>query len=242
MGDSKQQAYKNDFEKFLAHTNEKKILLSEIVSEIEKRQVKSMLDIGAGNGLLSIPLSKHVVEYLAVEPTDSFVETLKSAGLETIHGSFPMSIVKRFDMVLTSHSVSFLRDRVEAFVRSAFEHVNESGVLLIVTYSGKEGPWGELIRKLDQEQSPIEFIEYKELLTLVETIGKVDVRKVKTTVETDTLEDMIDALTFIASNGIPELKAQFLMKKEQIVDFLGSYKKGTGYVFPFLHYFVVVSK
>ena len=65
--------YKNDFEKFLSHTDEKKVLLDEISKEIEKHKTESLLDIGAGNGLLSIPLSKKVESYLAVEPNKKFV-------------------------------------------------------------------------------------------------------------------------------------------------------------------------
>ena len=59
-------SYRPDFEFFLTHTDEKEIILSEIEKYIDKYKVKSLLDIGAGNGKTAIFLKKNVSRYLAL--------------------------------------------------------------------------------------------------------------------------------------------------------------------------------
>jgi SAM-dependent methyltransferase len=242
MSEMYQQAYKNDFEKFLSHTNEKEMLLEEILHEIEKHNAKSLLDIGAGNGLLSIPLSKRVERYVAIESKKSFVEKLQKAGLEVIHDSFPCTVQEQFDIVLSSHSLSYSKDNFEPYVRSAWERVTEGGELLIITYRGEEDDWTLLMKGLDEDPIDRNKLGYANLLALVKSLGKVELRKVKTIAKADSLEDMIEALSFVASDGIPEKKKKFLENHLKLQQLLAAYKVDNGFEFPFWHYVISTSK
>ena len=72
-----EEQYIKDFETFLKHTDEKEVLYQALAEEIKSNHFSSILDIGAGNGDLSLPLSKLVNRYLAVEQKPKYVQRLK---------------------------------------------------------------------------------------------------------------------------------------------------------------------
>src|SRR3989344_2336155 len=112
-------SYSQSFEKFLSHTDEKKVLLSKIEKIVSHLRAQSILDIGAGNGLISIPLAKKVGEYLALEQNNKFYKILSQAGLSVIPETFPTPALPPkhlFDLVLSSHSISYEPELLEPFV------------------------------------------------------------------------------------------------------------------------------
>lgn len=239
----KQNAYKNDFEKFLAHTNEKEILRDEIIQEIKKRKAKSLLDIGAGNGLLSIPIAQVVDRYLAIEPKEVFVKTLKAAGLDVIHDRFPTILEDQFDFVLSSHSIKYDKALFEPFVRAAWKCVAPNGALVIITYRGQEDDWTRLMDALGENPTDRNRVGYNGLIMLLNDLGEVKTKKIKTTVRTDTIDDMIDALALVAANGVPERKEEFMKKRTKLEKILrSSYTKNSGFEFPFQHYIISTLK
>lgn len=235
--------YKNDFEKFLSHTDEKQVLLSSISGEIEKYKVKSLLDIGAGNGLLSVPLSEKVENYLAIEPHQSFAAKLRAAGLEVIENVFPLKVPGTFDMVLASHSISYERDSFEPFVKEAWRSVKSRGIFLIITYRGQEDDWTQLMKSLGGNHEDPNRIGFNQILVLLSPLGKLRTRKVITKVRTKSLDDMVQALSFVASNGDPRRKIEFIKNKPRLEKILKQkYQDEDGYSFPFQHFFIITQK
>lgn len=235
--------YGSDFEKFLAHTDEKQILLEEISKEIEKYDVKSLLDIGAGNGVLSIPLSKRVENYLAVESNKNFVAKLRKAGLAVREGNFPLVISRSFDMVLASHAVSYLKDLFEPFIYEAWKSVNPGGVFLVITYRGQEDDWTRLMRELGENRENPNRVGFNSIIELLASLGEVKMRKAITKVRTENIEYMLFALSFVASDGEAEKKEAFLQKQAQLCKILDSrYKDAEGFFFPFQHFFIIAKK
>ncbi len=120
-------SYGGDFEFFLQHTTEKNVLFREIKKEIEKHPVQSLLDIGAGEGSLSIPLSKAVNEYLAVEMKPEFAQKLQKAGVTVIESEIQKATISnQFDTVLMSHSLYF-REDYRGFTEKAWSLVKPGG-------------------------------------------------------------------------------------------------------------------
>lgn len=235
--------YESDFEIFLSHTNEKQILLDEIFKEIEKNNIKSVLDIGAGNGLLSIPLSQKVTNYLAVEQNANFVEELLRAGVRVIKGIFPVELDEIFDMVLVCHSIEYAKDLFEPFIRRAWELVKPGGMFLLITYRGQEDDWTRLIKDLGDNRESENRIGFNQIVGLLFSLGEVQTRKVITHVKTEKLDDMIQALTFVASDGRSERKDKFLKNKLRLEKILArKYHHQDGYSFPFQHFFITTMR
>jgi len=244
-------SYINDFQKYLSHTDEKEIFLDEITKEIKKYEVHSLFDIGAGGGLLSIPLSKKVGRYLAIEQKEEYVKKLKDAGLEVIQGEFPMKISESFDMVLSSHSISsYRKEYLESFAKEAWKFVKPNGILLIITYKGQEDDWTNLMDQIGvkKEQFDIKIEDYNRLgyntlIELLNSLGEIKTKKVITKVVTDNIEDMIQALCFVFSYGKTEKREQFLSLCTKLENILNSqYRDGMRYYFPFQHFFIVTQK
>ena len=235
--------YENDFEIFLSHTDEKQILLAEIFKEIERNDTKSILDIGAGNGLLSIPLSQKVINYLAIEQSESFVKKLLKAGVKVIKGIFPVKIDEVFDMVLVCHSIEFTRDLFEPFIRKAWRSVKPGGVFLLVTYRGQEDDWTRLMKDLGDNRESPNRIGFNKIVELLFSLGEVKMRKVTTQVKTDKLDDMVQAVAFVASDGRLDKKEKFLKNRLQLEKILErKYHNKHGYSFPFQHFFVITRR
>jgi 2-polyprenyl-3-methyl-5-hydroxy-6-metoxy-1,4-benzoquinol methylase len=231
--------YKSGFEAFLAHTNEKTVLIGQIGADITRFGIKSVLDIGAGNGLMSIPLSQEVKIYTAVEENPLFAQALTVAGINVVGDHFPTeNIDGNYDLVLASHSVS-LHEDFQPFVAAAWNLVAPDGRLLVITYQGQDDDWTELMRQLGQPVSDANRIAYNKLVMQLSSLGEVKIKKVKTTVQTENIEDMLEALAFVASNGTAEGKADFLKQSEKIEKILKSkYSEGGIYTFPFQHFFL----
>ncbi len=233
--------YKADFEKFLSFTNEKKVLLDEIVKEIKKNNAESLLDIGAGNGLLAIPLSKEIKRYVAVESKTKFVEKLTQEGLTVYEGSFPIDINDSYDITLSSHALSYNQEIYIQYINKALELLNPGGIFIFITFRSQEDDWTSLLKDLGIQQMDHNRVCFNSIIELLhKRSGSVTTRKIKTSLDTSAIEDMVDALAFVYHGGNFEQKTKFMSLREKLVKILNSkYKTEEGYSFPFQHHFVV---
>ena len=101
------------------HYNQKEVLLQHISHHIEKIGASSLLDIGAGDGKLAIPLSKKTENYAAIESSHERVDLLRKAGLTVIEGIFPINVGGLYHMVLIVHSLPEKVDEVKPFLKAA---------------------------------------------------------------------------------------------------------------------------
>ena len=99
------EEYTKAFRAFLDHTTEKQDLFAALKRRIEVAGAQSLLDIGAGNGDLAIPLSELVTTYLAIEPKPDFAAKLMANGIKVINSAFPCDFGGTFDAVLASHVI-----------------------------------------------------------------------------------------------------------------------------------------
>lgn len=237
------QAYTRAFEVFLATTNEKKVLLEELQKIIKEDNVQSLLDIGPGNGDLSIPLSREVEHYVGVEPIDVYAQKLQAAGLHIINQPFPADILEHFDMVLACHVISFTDTDIPEFLNAAWERIVSGGTMVVVTHSGAESDWGRLTATLEQKDLPYHRAVFERIRQLLDERGKMELRTVKTTVESDSKGQMIEALGFVWSDGEPQKFSEFMSHKESVAAFLDqSYVNQSHYLFPFEHTFIIATK
>lgn len=242
MEHQRTRLYSEAFEAFLAHTDEKQVLLYELGRRVGAFKASSMLDIGAGNGDLSIPLSRYLTRYVALEQKHDYAERLRAAGLVTIEGAFPQPIAERFDLVLACHSLPSSRSSWEPFLHAAWGCVSERGHLLLVTFEDEKSPWSDLIEGAGLEDVRAREARIRPLWDFLHTLGEVTVHPIETHVTTQTREEMLRALAFVWSDGRPGHIEAFQASARIAEALDAAYRIGTGYSFPFTHYLLEVRR
>lgn len=238
--------YEEDFSLYLKFTNEKEILSKEILNLFKKFKVKSVLDIGAGNGDLSKFLADKVERYLAVEQKKKFVECLKDKKIEVIEGNFPCDTGKeKFDFILCSHSVPYTSQDYVSFLKSAFEKLNKNGLFLIITYIGEGDDWNNFLESIGIKPFENTLVSYLERKKFLEQFGELTEWFVTSKVETSSIEDLMKALSFVASGGKEDKRDIFFSKEREISNILKTKYfdvHSKKHFFPFKHVFLMVNK
>jgi SAM-dependent methyltransferase len=237
------EEYTKAFRAFLDHTSEKKDLLATLKRRIEAAGVSSLLDIGAGNGDLAIPLSKLVNVYLAIEPKPDFAAKLKASGITVINSAFPCEVEGMFDAVLASHVVPWEEGESIAFFREAWKHLNPGGRFIMITYDEEVSEWGELLQASGLPISTVGQGHLEGYKRLLGSWGMLEVEPITTHVETESLDDMLLALSFVYGDGKPE-DAELFQHNEVVRETLESRYRANGhyYHFPFTHYLLQAEK
>ena len=238
--------YEEGFSFYLKYTKEKEILAKELISLFRKLKVNSVLDIGAGNGDLASLIFNQVKRYVAIEPRKKFVKSLKDKEINVIEDNFPCNIGnKKFDFILCSHSTPSLKKDYEPFLKVAFEKLNKNGNLLLITYLGGEDDWNTLLKEINIKPFENASARYLDRKNFVEQFGDLKEWFVNTKIESSSMENMIKALSFVASGGEEEKKNAFLSKSKEISEILNEKyynKESNNYFFPFKHVFLMVNK
>jgi SAM-dependent methyltransferase len=240
MPEVSSEQYRQSFEKFLAHTDEKAIFVKELGSYLERYNPESVLDIGAGNGSLAIPISESIENYEAVEQNPKYAQKLRDAGIKTLEATFPTPLAKKFGLVMLSHVVSYEAANHTELIPPALSAVEPNGHLLLVTHRGNsEDDWSRLLKSISINKFSGYATIYSEIIDMLSKAGKTEVRKVSTTLDTDNLEDMLEAMAFVAANGRTEDYKEFIAQRDKIKEILDSkYATAKGYSFPFQHIFI----
>ncbi|MEK6970219.1 MAG: class I SAM-dependent methyltransferase, partial [archaeon] len=223
--------------------HDKEHLLKIFLETVIDKNVETVLDIGAGNGAISIPLSTHVKTLIAVERIPRFVQKLREAGLTTIEGIFPLVNVKgKFDLVLLSWSLNTSPEGFESFIKKAWEKVAPGGVLLIITYDDG-GEWSHFMRELGLPLVDPNRLPFSILMEYFHTLGRVQHVSYEIPANAPSAEELVHAFAFVASGGNMILKEAFLARKEEAVALLnGRYSSRDGFSFPFRHEVIRIVK
>lgn len=238
-------AYIEAFEAFLSCTDEKEVLAREVEKRAAERKASSILDIGAGNVDLAVPLSRLVRHYTAIELNPKYAETLRRAGLQVVEQEFPCEVEEQYDIVLASHSIPWDSERYQAFIEAAWGQVTARGIFIGITYDDVTSEWTKLLTACGFESKRNDAANsgrLKSMLEWVKKFGEVQVEKVTTFTASEDLDKVITALAFVYSDGVPENTSEFQANK-QVPRFLEENYKVQGiYKFPWHHLIIQISK
>lgn len=117
------------------HYYHQKIILPNVLKLLKERQVKSLLDLGCGQGVLARALPKNI-EYFGVDVSPSLIQSAKRMAPSkkfAVHDvTQPFSLEKAdFDSAAMILMVQDLNDPTAAF-KNAASHLKEKGMLTIV--------------------------------------------------------------------------------------------------------------
>lgn len=225
------------------HSSEK-IDLARAVGNIIGEDVRSLFDVGAGEGTFASMIAPQVPRYVAVEKRGKNVSALRDRGLEVIEGDFPFETKEKFDMVLASHSVPNEKMDLEPFVESLVHAAKEQGVVCVITYRTDKDAWYELMRSaMNENWHAKNYDTYEMLFDVLKQYGNVTVEKVDTTVRGKNPRELFAALRFIYAGKDPELASRFNQYRKEILSWLSdTCKTEQGYEFPFFQYVVTLKK
>jgi len=220
-------SYPQLFKTFIENTNEKQLLREHVQKTIAEYEVDSILDIGPGNGTLSIPLSQQVDEYLGVEKKQKFVEELREAGLKIIHDTFPVDLDRKFGLVLISHSFPYEQEKYKKFLRTAYAYVMKEGVLVLITFRGKKNEDWQHIQELlgENSKAPQHRRWLKQLHNFLQSLGKTKVNHVNSSVSCSSVDGLYDALGFVFSNGNAKKLQKWKEEETKIKAYLSKHHK-----------------
>ncbi len=219
--------------------NQKEVLFKGISYYIYRYNIKSVLDIGAGDGTLADKIANIVNEYRAVERDSKKVSILKKTGLDVVKGEFPsVKISKKYDLVLSSHSISENTKTIEKFICAAWKLVKPRGMLLIVTFKGGKGDTFKLIRKLEGKSVKLDELIFKKTMYILQELGKPKIKKRISNIETTSLKEMLKIVLFsLAAEG------KNTRYKKEVEDLLKKdFKQSNKYLFSYEHLFIAMQK
>ena len=221
--------YKRQLALFVRCSTEKGIELSklgEVIAGIRRR--RNFMDIGAGGGDLTIPLSQSFRETTVVEPNKKQADFLRRRcpKFNIIESSWEEADLgsNRYDFILCSHVLYYIDSgNWLATLEKIYMHLEEDGILAIVLQS----PVGETANFFNQ------FTDYDvNVMGLWKDIEKrygekaIEARYFINEIWTETLEDMVDIGLFLL------LDRSFRERKEEIANyFKANHRAKEGYLF-----------
>ncbi|HET8575401.1 MAG TPA: class I SAM-dependent methyltransferase [Candidatus Paceibacterota bacterium] len=220
------------------HTTQKEILFREISAFLDKHQIQSLLDIGAGDGSVALKISEKVSDYLAIEKRPSNVALLKDLGLKVKNATFPFPLQQTFDLVLSSHSVPEEKSLYPTFLPAAWKAVKPGGFLIIITFKGGssetvkiKNTWLKKPQDLHDEEL------FTEMMGILKNFGEINIRRFESTFESESLAETTEFVSLSFDEENNDKRKQFLKKILQ-----EKYFKDGAYHLPAEHVMVTVAK
>jgi SAM-dependent methyltransferase len=137
--------YRRLFDLYTKHANGKRKVANAIIDLIEARNVRSVIDVGAGNGFISAQIAPFVDFLHVIEPNDEFHPALKEVE-KRARNEYRMSDIRaedigpdeydRYDLVLLSYVLESLipGTDVRAVCRKMLDLRRAGGTFIGVTY------------------------------------------------------------------------------------------------------------
>ena len=128
-----------DVRKFLEYSNEGYVLTDKIVRIVETRPSFSILDVGRGEGYVIRKICSQVKQCTALDPNQKMLEILRShvdkrCKVAFINNKFEdFETTEKFDIVLSSHTLSFFKDKQQAIKKMLF-YTKKDGRLVLVLH------------------------------------------------------------------------------------------------------------
>ncbi len=244
MPQAPENLYYNGLASLWQCSDEKQAYIAKFSDSVDRYGATSLLDIGAGDGQIALPLSETVDDYLAIEPNPEYAARLRQAGKRVIEEPFPTDVDGTYDIVLMSHVISHTVRGHTTMVPPAWELVKDNGHLLVAIHRGVEqDDWTELLDRVGLGYSDHFDENLRDCVNDLRARGETEIDYISSTLAAGRLGPMIESMGFLASNGDEARHAAFMDKAADVARILDeTYRTPEGYAFPFLHKLVSVQK
>lgn len=173
--------------------NQNRYLVANSLREARAIHALSILDIGAGSPMSAVQIASSVSKYLAIEVCPDKAQRLRSKRLNVICDEFPCHIECKYDLVIASHSMPSDPIGIKVFVDAAWQCVEQSGRLVLVTFSDPiSNLFGEDLRHSASYQGRRPKIEI--LRSLVSDLGESRHYSVHSFLSSDSEKELADEI------------------------------------------------
>ncbi len=225
MNDS---AYKKSFELFLRRTNEKSVIEKFITENIKFNNEISFLDIGAGNGSLTLKISKKVKSTLVVEPNQSFYKLLlKQKGIRILNKKWEeVNLNESFDFILAAYVITYFpKTKRKQLIKKIYNILKPGGSILILSVDAKKGSWRKIHTYFYNLINHDHYSSDSELKQIVQKYGAVS-KSFKTQVISKNSDEMLRILGF----DFHKYSADFFKFSSHLKKFMKKYSDASGCV------------
>jgi 2-polyprenyl-3-methyl-5-hydroxy-6-metoxy-1,4-benzoquinol methylase len=206
----------SSFEKFARWTNEKQ-KIAEVILSIIGDNTNSLLDIGAGNGIITKLLAKKVKHLTAIEPSTLYFEELQKKCTAPQFTLIKTSLEdfktdEKFDVIIASHVFQFVSNQTQELLHIK-NILSDTGVFLLIDLRLDCDLWNfyNIYRKdvLGPEAINPVPIDYDSLLKNIFNVKKL---QFSPTLAMPSIEGAMSILDFIYNTDFSEIKKESFMK------------------------------
>ncbi len=219
-------AYQKSFELFLRKTDEKVVIEDFVRDAVFLHRDMSFLDIGGGDGSLTLNIARKVGRTTVVEPNRGLCKGLtRHQKIRVINKKWEdIHLAEKFDFILAAYVVTYFpRSRRKQLIRKMYHLLNPGGKLLILSVDAKKGSWRKVHSRFYELMGHFHHSSddaLKRIVAEYDTISK----SFKTSVIARNTGEMMEILHFDFHN-YPDALLKF---SEALERFLRKYKKPDG--------------
>jgi ubiquinone/menaquinone biosynthesis C-methylase UbiE len=250
---SKSRYYKL-FEQYISYTDEKEATVREILKLIQPRSEWNFLDVGCGNGYMTIPTAVKVSQSVGIDINEHQLEQARKsakragANIRFINSDWmDVELNEKFDFILSSHALysPYFSGRMEKAIKKMLDCLAENGNLMIVHYSMTGNDY-TMLKQFWQKinGTPIPYFRnvqnYKYVVAVLRKFGyKPKTKRLITYVTLPSIEESLFLVEWIF--GVPYPKLAPDVQKE-VINYLSRLKKRGKIVVSWHHNMVWVKK
>lgn len=235
--------YADRYQEFLTTTDEKRVISDSVASLLLPGTV---LDVGAGTGEIPDIVGVDPHAYTAIEQRPEFIDILKTKGYTVVESLFPCALPSQYTNVLMSH-VLYGRDQCQVMIPAAWDHVEDAGQLLAVTYRDRMDDYNTLLHRVGHNRRRGLDTRFSYLENTFESLGELSIHQITSHILSENPEGIAASVSFMATNtkvGTPERRAEIfdaIMSEQPYLD--DRYQQDDGsYVFPIEHFVLQTRK
>lgn len=216
--------YDKAFSTFIKSTDQKenaKAWITDYLNGLDSKRIA--IDAGAGNGVLTAILANHFETVLAVEPNETLLPELATAGTNVeIRDESIMEAVldeSSADLVLCSHVLYYIPQSEWDEILNRLLLWTRTGGRVIIILQAEDTDCMKFFKRLRNEEFPI--LRFMENFSQSGTTHSVDVVRQSSTIRSQSQEDLELILEFLL-NLTPFENDEAIPAKEDLYRFIDS--------------------
>jgi len=210
----------DQWEKYIQYTNEKKLILDKILQIAKPKREWSFLDVGAGTGEITIPLSQLIGKTTIVEESKQQIEKLlrKNRFLDVYNKKFEYVILARnFNLVLMSLVLMHIEDWKKT-IEKLLACTKPEGYMFIVHHR-ESGDLRDLLstfRPMINGREEEKRGRFENIQQIIQELGeKPNVEEINATLTIPSVKEAVNLCEFLFHKPVKEFSNQIISRLEE---------------------------